>query len=521
MAETDAQPLQPRRRRAWRWLARALGLGLGALLLVVAGALAVLRTDWGLAQLELLIETLASSEAMTLQIGGLEGPFPERLHFRDVSLRDADGLLISLDEGEVLWHPLTLLAGRLEIEAIDLGTLTIERLPAGTGEDEPEATADWSLPRLPIDIVLKRFHLETLALGPAVAGVAARLTADADLTFDRSGQLTANAAARRLDGPPLDLRLAADYDGPRAWLALAFDLHEPADGLLASLLDLPGRPAIDVTLKGQGPLAAWQGRLDARAGADAGIVADIALEGESMRAVRLDGRADVDALLPPEFAPLVAGGLALRVRADVDGARVDVRELELTSAAGSVSGAGSYEGTESALDGRLDIVLGPAEVFATLVPGLGYEAARLGVTVEGPLRRPRARLSADAAAVALGDVHVGRLDLDARVAPAVTVEDSSDAVDLSAALTLTELQTASAELNRLLAEPARLRLTGRLDPARQQARVQALEAAAGPLALTGEGELSWAGTAAEATDATGGTSGSMKVRAAAAGADLA
>ncbi|VUX48065.1 hypothetical protein DF3PA_90082 [Candidatus Defluviicoccus seviourii] len=524
MAETEQEPQsqRPHRRRAWRWLARGLGIGLGVLLLVLAGALAVLRTDWGLAQLKSLIETLASSEAMTLQIGALEGPFPERLHLRDVRMSDADGLLISLDEGELRWHPLTLLARRLEIEAFELGTLTIDRLPAGKEEAEPETETEMSLPRLPIDIVLKRFHLGTLALGPAVAGLAAQLTADADLALDRRGQLTANAAVHRLDGPPLDLRLAADYNGPRAWLALDLDLHEPADGLVASLLSLPGRPPIDVTLAGKGPLTAWQGRLDASAGGDARMTADIALAGDSPRTVSLDARADVAAFLPPEIAPLVAGGLDLRARADVDGARVGVTELALTTAAGSVSGAGSYEGTEAALDGRLDVVLGPADVYAALVPGLAYEAARLGLTVEGTLERPHARLAADAEAVALDDLRLGRLDLDARVAPAVTVEDDGNAMDLSAALTLTALQTASAELNRLFAEPARLTLTGRLDSARQQARLQALDATAGPLSLKGEGEASWAGTAAAAAaDATGGTSGWVKLRATAAGADLA
>ena len=520
MAETDAQPLQPRRRRAWRWLGLGVGLALATLLLVLAAALAVLRTDWGLAQLKSLIETLASSEAMTLQIGVLEGPFPERLRLSDVRVSDADGLLISLDKGELRWHPLTLLARRLEIEAIDLGTLTIERLPDGAEGEGPEAEAGMSLPRLPIDIALKRFHLTTLALGPAVAGMPARLIADADLTFDRTGRLTANAAVRRLDGPPLDLRLAADYDGPQALLALDLDLHEPADGLVASLLDLPGRPPVDVTLKGQGPLAAWQGRLDARAGADAGIVADIALEGETPRAIRFDARADVVALVPPEIAPLAAGGLDLRVRAETAGARIDVKELELTTAAGSARGAGRYEGSTAALDGRLDVVLGPAEAFAALVPGLGYEAARLGLTVEGTLERPHARLTADGEALALDALRLGRLALDARVAPAVTVEDGSDAVDLNAALTLTGLQTASAEFNRLLAEPARLQLAGRLDPSRQEARVQALDAAAGPLSLQGEGEASW-GAATASADALTGISGWAKVRATAAGNDLA
>ena len=519
--EQEPQPQRPRRRRAWRWLARGLGIGLGVLLLVLAGALAVLRTDWGMAQLKSLIETLASSEAMTLQIGALEGPFPERLHLRDVRMSDADGHLISLDEGELRWHPLTLLARRLEIEAIELGTLTIDRLPAGEEEAEPETETEMGLPRLPIDIVLKRFHLRTLALGPAVAGLAAELTADADLALDRRGQLTANAAVRRLDGPPLDLRLAADYNGPRAWLALDLDLHEPADGLVAGLLNLPGRPPIDVTLKGHGPLAAWQGWLDASAGGDARVTADIALAGDSPRTFRLDARADVAAFLSPEFAPLVASGIDLRVRADVDGARVGVTELALTTAAGNVSGAGSYEGTEAALDGRLDVVLGPADVYAALVPGLAYDAARLGLTVEGTLERPHARLAADAEAVALDDLRLGRLDLDARVASAVTVEDGGNAMDLSAALTLTALQTASAELNRLFAEPARLTLTGRLDSGRQQARLQALDATAGPLSLKGEGEASWAGTAAAAADATGGTSGRLKLRATALGADLA
>lgn len=520
-AEPERQPQRPRRRSVWRWLAVAAGLALGVPLLVLAGAIAVLRTDWGLAQSGRLIEALGSSEAMTIQIGGLEGPAPERLHLSNVRISDADGLLIGLDQAELRWHPLKLLARRLEVEAVELGTLTIERLPAGTEEEEPPAEAGFSLPHLPVDIVLKRFHVDTLALGPAVAGVAASLSADAELAADRAGMLMARAAARRLDGPPLNLSLTADYDARRGWLGIDLALNEPADGLVATLLDLPGRPAIDVTLTGKGPLTAWQGRLDASAGADAHVAANLALEGEAPRTLRLDSRADIAALLPPELAPLVAGGLEVDLQAETKGESAFVRELELTTAAGRVNGTGRFEAANAALDGRLDVALGPAQVFAGFVPGLDYRAVRLGLTAEGTLARPHARLTADGEALMLDDLSLGRLDLDARVAPVVTVDDGSDALDVNATLTLAELRTASAELNRLLEQPARLTLAGRADPALKQASLRTLDISAGPLTMTGEGAVDWTGTQTRSATVTGGVTGWLKAELTAAGADLA
>ena len=95
-------------------------------------------------------------------------------------------------------------------------------------------------------------------------------------------------------------------------LKIDLEAGEPGGGLVASLLGLPGAPPLRLEAKGDGPLRDWRGHLTAAAGGVAGIDADVRLSGKDPLRVAVDGSADVQGLLPPNLAPLTAGGVALR-----------------------------------------------------------------------------------------------------------------------------------------------------------------------------------------------------------------
>ncbi len=128
---------------------------------------------------------------------------------------------------------------------------------------------------------MKAFALTDLVIGEPVLGEAARIggAGQATLGDPREG-LDLGFGLRRLDKPgTVTLKLAYVPDTARLELKLAHD--EPAGGLAARLMNLPGLPPVTLDLDGNGTLDAWNATLAFKAGE--GIGAD--------GRARIDGRA--------------------------------------------------------------------------------------------------------------------------------------------------------------------------------------------------------------------------------------
>ena len=363
------QPTARRRiARALGWTAKALGLVLVVAVLLVFGALAYLRTDSGLAQLARLVERVASSEQSALTIGRLEGTFPEHLRLENVSLTDDQGTLVNLDFAELRWRPWKLLSRHLDVTFFEIGTLALNRLPAQQPAAPTQAARPARLPSLPVDVTLDSFRLAELRLGEAIVGQPARLTATASLSAARQGEFGADADVHTLDGVPTRLLLTANYDSVAEHLKIDVEADEPGVGLVAGLLGLPGAPPLSLQAKGDGPLRDWRCHLTATAGSLAGIDADVGLSGGDPLRVAVDGSADVHGLLPPNLAPLTAGGLAVQATADVHSERITLNNLSLSTAAGSLRGEGAFLPPEKRIDGKVALTLGPPECPAAARP---------------------------------------------------------------------------------------------------------------------------------------------------------
>ena len=389
--QTSPSTEQPtgRRRlaRVLGWVAKGLVLVLFVVVVLVAGGVAYLRTESGLAQLARLVEWLASSEQSSLTIGRLEGAFPEHLRLENVSLHDQQGTLVSLDYAELRWRPWRLLSRHLAVTSFEIGTLALDRLPA-TEPAPAQETGLPSLPSLPVDVTLDAFRLRELRLGEAIIGQPASITATASLSATREGEFAADADVHTLDGAATRVSLTAGYDKSTQHLKIDVKADEPGGGMVASLLGLKGAPPLHLQAKGDGPLRDWQGRLEAAAGDVAGINANVRLSGEKPRRVALDGGADVQGLLPPDLAPLAAGGVVLRAEVDAFSDRIALNDLAVSTAAGSLRGAGALLPGEKRIDGKLALTLGPASVWQPLAPGIGYDAASADILLSGTLPVP-------------------------------------------------------------------------------------------------------------------------------------
>lgn len=494
---TRTRSILPRVGRALRWIAAGAGLLVVVVLAVLVGVVLYLRTDTGLATLGGVIEDLASTPEATLRIGRLGGTFPEDLHIDDVRLSDAQGTMISLDHAALRWHPLRLFARSLDVALLEVGTLTLDRLPASAPTPEEEVPSEpFSLPSLPVNVTVEQVSLGELVLSPEVAGQAARLTADAHLSATREGEFAANLQAKTLSEPPTRVSLDAGYAAATDQLKVHLDLAEAAGGLLGGLIGLPGAPPLRLQAQGDAPLHDWQGRIEGKAGDGVGVDLAVRLSGYEPLNVGVNGTATVSGFLPAEQAPLVAGGVKIEADAAILPERITLDAAKLATAAGTVQAQGTFLPDDERVDATAQIVLGGPTALAAALPGIAYRSVTADVQATGSLPVPDVRLTMRADDLASGDLRAGAVELQAAATPAGDAASSGELppIDLQANLVARDVAPPAPGLKPLLGQPLRVTLDGRYDAEASQALIRSLQATAGPIELTAKADLTLADT---------------------------
>ncbi|WP_225767386.1 translocation/assembly module TamB domain-containing protein [Inquilinus sp. Marseille-Q2685] len=374
-------------------LAVVIGLPVALLLIVFAAA----QTGPGKRLIADQAGSLASSPEMQVSVGSIEGFVPFDMTVRDVAVSDPAGKMVTVDWARLAWSPTALLRRTLRVDAVEAGTVTVDRLPAGGAEPEPEPSpGGFSLPRLPVDIRLDRLNVERIAIGPAVAGMAATLSVAGDAQLgDPSQGLATNLAVRRLDGAAGDITARLAFIPSTEQLDVAVSVQEPPGGLIASMAQFPGQPPVDLKLNGTGTLRDWRATLSGKVGDLGGVEGQARIEpGEGRRRLTVDLNADAARLVPAALAatatPLLQGRTTLQAEAEItDAGPITIRQLDATAAAGSVSVTGSVNPTGNQVDLAYKLQAGAAAGFATLLPpGTGWDSLAVDGTARGALDAP-------------------------------------------------------------------------------------------------------------------------------------
>lgn len=424
--------------RALKHLAAGLGALLALLLVVLLAAWGAANTDAGRAWLAARLAAALGSATVDAEVEGLAGPLPQRIALDRVVLRDRDGTWLTLRSLELTWRPGALLAGRLDIARIHAASIALSRVPAGAAGDEAAEAAPFEVPHPPLPVRLDFLAVERLELGAAVLGQAAVFAVEGRAAAPRDGRLTSRLNVRRLDEPGGRLDIEATYEpGPRR-LALEGRLRAEAGGVLADALALPPGQAIEASLTGGGPLDAWAGRGELRFGRDAGATMDVRVTDGA--ALRVDGRADVQALLPGDAASLLGGAATVVLRARRAGAAgVRLDEVRLATRTAAIRLSGRLDGGAGTLALEGDFELRDPAPFAALAGISELSGVSGGLRAHGPITAPDLE----------AEVAVDRLAL-----PEATATDATAALTFSPAGTLSRGRLALRTAADRVATPA-------------------------------------------------------------------
>lgn len=369
---------KPRRRTGRRILLAILLLPL-LLAGLLTGAVLALNTGPGRDLAERIANDLLAGQ---VEIAGIERLAPlQGITVRKITLSDTGGPWLVIEQAALDWSPFDLLDRRLSLDALTAETVSVLRQPAGGAEEESQPAAS-PFP-LPVDIRLDRLHIGRIELAEPVAGIAAMLTAEGKASLPRDGRAIDIALdLQRLD-TPAQVSAVLRYDATSDRVEARLTASEPENGVIAGLLGLPGRPAIEATLSAEGPLDGFTARLTASAGPEIGIIADIAVSGIDNRHITLDGTLRAGPLLPPELRAVLAEEIQIALAAAIPAAGpVRIERLDLHDGPSAILLAGTADPFSLDFDLQAKIT-GPLDRYAPLA-GIDLAGmAQLDATVSG------------------------------------------------------------------------------------------------------------------------------------------
>jgi translocation and assembly module TamB len=350
----------------------------GLLLALTAGLFGLLQTGFARDQLRQRIADVTAGTSSKVEIDAIEGLVPFDMRLVGLRVSDRDGVWLTADRASLSWSPSALLTGRLQVDALTAGTIDVARVPASEQAEEPDEPGPL-IPQLPVAIDLRQLSVARIALAAPVLGEPAALSLEAQAKLgDVADGLAATVSLRQLEGntgtAAIDLAYRPDDD----LLKLKADVREPQGGVLGHLLGLPQRSDLRIALDGEGPLDAWQGRLDATLDGQPLLALTAEIGGRDVRTIAFDLRAAPDPLLPEDIRPLVAGGIDARGKLGIarGGGAIQVTDLSARSAAGSITASGVL-GLGEPGDLAATVAVADSRAFAALVPDVTWSGATL------------------------------------------------------------------------------------------------------------------------------------------------
>lgn len=233
---------------------RAIILALFAVLALAAVALSQQSPEEEKSYFLRYVEDTISSDNRRISITGIDGVLSSDATIGAITVADRKGVWLTITDAKITWTRSALLTGRLVIDRLSAASIAMTRMPEPDESLPTPEAGGFSLPELPVSVRIGNLAVGEATFAQAVFGEAATLSLNGAVAL-ADGSLDAGLAIQRVDGPGGTLALDASFSNESRVLAIDLRASEPSDGVLANLLKLEGRPAVDLSVKGEGPLS--------------------------------------------------------------------------------------------------------------------------------------------------------------------------------------------------------------------------------------------------------------------------
>lgn len=211
------------------------------------------QKDW----LTSFVQDRLSTPERQIRLSNIDGALGSDVSVRQITIADEQGVWLRVNNARLNWNQAALFTGKLDVRTLAADSIEYLRnaVPAENTVDLPAPEAGgFEIPDFPVAIQLGELSVPKVTFGESVFGLGSEISLTGALSLE-GGNLDTTLDIVRLDGPGGTLGLKVDYKRADNVIDLSLDLNEPANGVLANLLSIEGRPAMQLTLQGQGPVA--------------------------------------------------------------------------------------------------------------------------------------------------------------------------------------------------------------------------------------------------------------------------
>ncbi len=287
-----------------------------------------------------LIEENLSGVSRDVNIIGFAGALSSEATIEVLTVADAEGVWLTLEDIKLVWTRSALLRGAIDIDEISASRIIVARPPVSEDTGPTPEAQPFSLPELPVSISLDQLDIAEIELGEDFLGepITVSLKGTAQLG---SGEGTANVVAERLGEKTGKFEIDGSFVNETKVLGLLLKLDEGADGIAARILDLPGRPAVGLQIEGTAPLNDYAATLAIATNGQDRLTGTFGLTNDGTeQLVKLDVGGDVSPLFEEAYRGFFGTDAQLKVTArQTSDGRIDVSELDVKSQRLNLSGA--------------------------------------------------------------------------------------------------------------------------------------------------------------------------------------
>ncbi|KEJ90065.1 translocation/assembly module TamB domain-containing protein [Sulfitobacter donghicola] len=291
--------------------------------------------------LTLKIQELLSGAGRQVDIVGFRGALSSQASFDRMTIADDLGVWLTMDDVVLSWNRSALLGGRLVVQELSAQNIDIPRLPASEEATLPDAQATPftipQLPDLPVSIDIDALNIAKLRLGAPFMGEQVDLQMNARATLNDDGLDVAFQSAR-IDGKRGSFDLVATLAREDDILDLLLTLSEQENGLSSNLLDIPGKPSVDLNVKANGPINDLVTELELATDGQERLAGEVSVvttgdAGDPDRRILADIGGDITAILLPEYRDFFGEDVSLKAEALMQaGGAISVNAFALKAA---------------------------------------------------------------------------------------------------------------------------------------------------------------------------------------------
>ncbi len=345
------------------------------------------------------LEAALSSVGSKVTISGFEGALSARATMEKLTIADDKGVWLTLTDAVLDWNRAAVFQGSIEINELSAASVELARLPvAAKSTASPEARS-FTVPELPVSVRIGAVSVKKVVVGEPVVGVPVTASLTGAMTIV-AGEGAAELLVKRQGKTAGEFRLKAGFTNASRVLLLDMVLREAADGIVANLLGLPGKPAVELSAKGEDVIDRFAANVILETDGQQRLAGHVrtqvkpqTLDGvrddtRPSRTIEADIKGDLTPLFAPQYRDFLGSDVALKSRLSLfENGRKTLDDLTLTAAALRLSGDVALAADGLPESFQLDAVLQDPAGGAAVLPISGVETRVKGAQMRARFDR--------------------------------------------------------------------------------------------------------------------------------------